>query len=325
MWMYWNWSNVPGGKTQSYGRIYEEFNVPRFYIFDDLLGSKQFDQGARFNNATHRFSCSFNRSWINDSSLGVPINELWVNATIAHFLGYEGSTPVEYRDTLDNGYYSVKVIGLSPQADFIADKTTVALMEAVHFTYTGTTGDGLSSYQWNFGDSALNATIASPTHQYAVPGLYTVTLFVNDTNGDGSVCSKVSYINVTADLLPIADFIANVTYVGINGYIQFSYTGTEGDGIISYQWDFGDGSSNGTSRNPVHKYSIAGRYSVKVTVIDSDGDLSICREANYITVGTQSPFPDYLFWLIPLIGAIILIVGITQGIRRRKKRLSKKR
>ncbi len=209
-WLYWNWSDAPGSTTASQAYLYEDSNTPQFSISDNYLGDKEFDQGARFDIPNHRFTCSFNRSWIADSVLGLPINEFWINAQIASYIGYIGGYPMEYRDNLTNGYYQTNSIGLQPQADFSADKTSVSILETIQFTYTGTAGDGIDSYQWNFGDNPSNATTANPTHQYATVGVFTVILTMNDTDGDESTCIKINYINVSStqsDLPPTMDFL----------------------------------------------------------------------------------------------------------------------
>ena len=47
---------------------------------------------------------------------------------------------------------------------------------------------------------------------------------------------------------------------------------TDADGsIVSYSWDFGDNTKK-TGRNVDHTYDLVGTYTVKLTVVDSDGD-----------------------------------------------------
>jgi RHS repeat-associated protein len=71
-------------------------------------------------------------------------------------------------------------------------------------------------------------------------------------------------------------------YIGLNTFFVFAEntSGTDArffdrsadsDGsIISYQWDFGDGST-GSGRNPAHSYAQEGVYNVSLTVTDSGG------------------------------------------------------
>ncbi|PEY36688.1 collagenase [Bacillus pseudomycoides] len=60
-----------------------------------------------------------------------------------------------------------------------------------------------------------------------------------------------------------------------NGEIQFHSDGTESTGgnIVSYLWDFGDGTTS-TEANPIHVYEKEGAYTAKLTVKDNRGKVS---------------------------------------------------
>ena len=63
-------------------------------------------------------------------------------------------------------------------------------------------------------------------------------------------------------------------YTGITG-IAVAFDGsksTDSDGkIVTYAWDFGDGSPAGSGAKPTHTYTTAGTYTVGLTVTDDDG------------------------------------------------------
>ncbi len=141
-----------------------------------------------------------------------------------------------------------------PTANFTA--TTVCQGTATQFTSTAT-GQGITSYQWNFGDGQTG-TGANPTHTYAQSGTYQVTLTVN-TNGN---CSDDVTLPVTVNAVPTSNF----TYTSVcrGNPTQFTSTAT-GQGITSYQWNFGDGQT-GTGQNVTHTYAQAGDYQVTLTV-----------------------------------------------------------
>ncbi len=51
----------------------------------------------------------------------------------------------------------------------------------------------------------------------------------------------------------------------------------------SWQWDFGDGTANGTVQDPVHIYASAGVYTVTLTAINGNGTSTV-QKTNSITV-----------------------------------------
>jgi PKD repeat protein len=68
----------------------------------------------------------------------------------------------------------------------------------VFFTNTSTNATG-ATYAWNFGDpgsgSANTSTLASPTHTYASPGSFTVSLTVT-TAGGTNTATRANYVNL---------------------------------------------------------------------------------------------------------------------------------
>lgn len=91
-----------------------------------------------------------------------------------------------------------------PIADFTGSPTTGDAPLAVYFT-DQSTNDPVS-WNWDFGDGGTS-TAQNPTHQYADPGTYTVSLTVSNAYGSDSE-TKSGYITVTApsdDRMHVAD------------------------------------------------------------------------------------------------------------------------
>ncbi|MEN8128892.1 MAG: PKD domain-containing protein [Pseudomonadota bacterium] len=125
------------------------------------------------------------------------------------------------------------------------------------------------SYDWAFGDGST-ATGQSASYSYAADGSYNVSLTVTDDAGDtGSITQTVSV--TTANLLPSASF----TYQCENLVCSFNGSSSSDiDGSIdSYTWDFGDGSTPVTVKEPIHTYTFGtdGIYNVSLTVSDNEG------------------------------------------------------
>ncbi len=146
--------------------------------------------------------------------------------------------------------------------------------EVIQFDGTGSNDpDGsIVQYQWNFGDGNTG-TNATPTHAYATPGDFTVTLTVTDDCERSSTCTSTAHINAP----PHCD--ANGPYAGPVGVpIQFNGTGSNDPGgvIVAYDWNFGDGGT-GTGATPTHTYSNPGFYTVTLCVTDNDRTTACCE------------------------------------------------
>ena len=172
-----------------------------------------------------------------------------------------------------------------PTANFTSNTTGIIAGQAVQFTSTSTGGNAPLSYLWDFGDLSPGSTLRDPEHQYATAGNYTVSLTVTDRNGNASTDTRINYIEVLEDLQPVANFTANVTGILEGDRVAFTYTGSEGNGNLSFHWDFGDGSVNATIQDPSHQYLAPGTYTVTLAVVDVDGDAHVEAKAGHIQVG----------------------------------------
>jgi PKD repeat protein len=155
----------------------------------------------------------------------------------------------------------------SPAASFTSSAPPLYAPTTVSFSGTSTNPNGGAlAYGWTFGDGATSSS-QSPTHTYAAPGKYTVTLTVTDTHGKAG---SVSHTVTVLDALPTASFSAPSN--GLAGQsVAFLGSAADSDGsITSTSWNFGDGSgASGTSVS--HTYGAAGTYAVTFTATDATG------------------------------------------------------
>jgi PKD repeat protein len=130
----------------------------------------------------------------------------------------------------------------------------------------------IESYEWNFGDGSPNETLPTPLieHAYSAPGNYTVTLVVTDNEGLEDSTSVV--VRVIA--YPVANFTYSPETPLVDDTVTFNASNSQPNGgtIVSYNWDFGDGSTpvNTTSPITTHVYTAAGNYTVTLTIVDSE-------------------------------------------------------
>lgn len=126
-------------------------------------------------------------------------------AEVSHIFADSGTFNVSFkvsdnRNTITTIYLEITVLNELPQANFTI--TPAGGNTTVDFAFgdTSTDSDGtIAEWSWDFGDG--NSSIAAdPTHRYALPGSYTVTLRVVDDQGANDTVSRV--VNVT-NALPV--------------------------------------------------------------------------------------------------------------------------
>ena len=201
------------------------------------------------------------------------------------------SDPVTYHTYASFGDYIVKLtvtdnssltdnqtaslhVSQHPVASFTFSPIDPLIHETVTFNASASTPDGgtIISYTWNFGDGNITST-SNPiiTHAYATYGTYTVTLNVTDSEGKWDTTSQ----QITVTKAPVADFLWNPYYPQRGETVTFdaSLSTPDGGTIISYAWDFGDGTPIvvKTDPNTTHVYAAVGNYTVTLNVTDSEG------------------------------------------------------
>lgn len=142
-------------------------------------------------------------------------------------------------------------------------------------TASATTIDGIASYQWDFGDGGT-ATGASPTHNYAAVGTYTVR--VTMTTNNGCVINYEYPEKVLVGTPPTVDFTVGGTLVCAGDETPFQSLATPAD---HWLWDFGDGSTS-TLENPTHQFEGMGSFTISLTAVNN-GCAVTATKANIIT------------------------------------------
>ena len=161
---------------------------------------------------------------------------------------------------------------------------------------------GVTSYTWTFVDVTLQTlTGVNPTYTFATPGVYTVTLNVSDAAGNWDTDTVV--ITVLDVTNPTADAGADQT-VEVEDVVSFDAGGSSDNvGIVSYEWDFDDGST-GSGVTNTHTYSEAGTYTVTLTVEDAAGN----ADTDTMTVVVEAAPEGFPMWIVGVVAAAVVIV-----------------
>ena len=145
----------------------------------------------------------------------------------------------------------------------------------VDFDASGSSDDnGISSYSWNFGDGSPVVTDISPSRTYGAAGNYTAVLTVTDAQGltDAATLQITVSPSTTSNLAPIA--IARATPLNGDAPLLVNFDASEStddNAIITYSWNFGDGSPITTGINPAHTYTTEGIFQATLIVTDAQG------------------------------------------------------
>ncbi len=132
-----------------------------------------------------------------------------------------------------------------PVASFTCPTSAIA-GDSVSFHDTST--GWINSREWDFdNDGSIDSTAQDPTFTYSSAGTYTVKLTVTNAGGSNSV-SKTIVVSGRH-----AGFTANT--VSGTSPLTVSFTDTSSGSILSYDWDFGDGTSHSAEQNPTHEFT----------------------------------------------------------------------
>ncbi|OVE78596.1 hypothetical protein BVY01_05045 [bacterium I07] len=173
----------------------------------------------------------------------------------------------------------------SPVAD-AGEDLTVCANNVVEFDGTGSKDfDGVVNvFSWDFGDGSTGGG-AKPTHVYVQPGTYRVLLTI--TGDQVGQCDNTDKDEMTVTVVdaPVATFTHDsLVAVNSNVYFDGSESAAEGAELISWDWNFGDGTS-GEGPTAEHTYTEPGKYFVTLTV--KTGIESVCNSnstTDYIIV-----------------------------------------
>lgn len=177
-----------------------------------------------------------------------------------------------------------------PTADFSATAACSGLANSFTDLSVASVGS-INGWIWDFGDGSPLSNLQNPSHIYApvfVTTVYTVTLIAEDQNG----CTDTISHPVIVYPKPIAAFSFDTV---CNGQLTIfaDLSTSNGGGISSWDWDFGDGSGNSTMQNPVYLYgtsSLIQLFNAQLIVEDINGCLDTLTQVVRVN---PLPLPNF--------------------------------
>lgn len=206
------------------------------------------------------------------------------------------------------------VTNLAPTALATASPLTGSAPLLVDFDASASSDDnGISSYSWDFGDGSSVGSGVETSHTYGAVETFNAVLTVTDAQGltDTFTLEIIVSESMTGNAAPIA--VANAT--PLNGeaplLVNFDASDSSDDNeIVTYSWNFDDGSTTGSGIVASHTYTEEGIYEVILTVTDEEGLSDITTlQINVSAAATENQAPVAIATADPLNGASPLTVN----------------
>ncbi|MEL7533131.1 MAG: PKD domain-containing protein, partial [Bacteroidota bacterium] len=150
-------------------------------------------------------------------------------------------------------------------AGFTADTTSASCPPLlVNFTSTSSL-NGNNTYQWDFGDGT-SSTQMDPSHIYAIPGTFDVSLII--TTGSGCADTVLA-----PSLIDLAGPYGTFTFSPDSGCPALDvFVSVDPTNTVLFQYDMGDGTlTNSADSNYVHTYTLPGTYFPQINLNDGLG------------------------------------------------------
>lgn len=170
-------------------------------------------------------------------------------------------------DSTGNGTGNGDPSAEGPDAAFAVDPSGPEVGQSVTFDAGDSTGD-ITAYRWDFtGDGGTDDTGETVTHSFEESGTATVTLEVE--NADGNTGETSRDVQVAPE--PIAAFEWDPAGPRMGETITFNGSASAGS-IVSYRWDFtADGEIDDTGETATYTFEESGEQFVELVVESTAG------------------------------------------------------
>jgi len=188
------------------------------------------------------------------------------------------------------------VVNPLPTANFNLSAPNCINQDITFTDASAANAGNIVKWTWNLGDGNNSIfTSGGPlTHAYVSTGTYSATLKVETDKG---CVSSVFTKQVTISPLPVANFGLPESCLN-DPFSQFSDSSSIADGsqnLFTYLWNFGDQNANAANpntsgiKNPQHKYTATGPYTVTETVTSNNGCSSSITKTFFVNGSVPVP------------------------------------
>jgi len=149
---------------------------------------------------------------------------------------------------------------------------------------------GAENYFWSFGDGT-SSTEQNPSHTYSETGIYEVMLTISSDSCESSFIMEINLDgswqqeNCQAFFFPEMEPGQTI--------VQFHDMSESIDGINSWSWNFGDGTTS-TEQEPLHEYSSGGVYIVNLDITSQNRSTSSFTVELNTETGEYVAFMNYI-------------------------------
>jgi gliding motility-associated-like protein len=176
---------------------------------------------------------------------------------------------------------------VQPSAGF--STTNMCAGQAVSFNDSSNANGGtITGWSWSFGSGGGTSVLQNPTFTYPSEGPYSVTLVVSSGTG----CNDSITQMITVVPAPVASytFAANCQ----NDPVTFTDASSISSGsILTWSWDFADGSSS-SNQHPSNTFDSSAVYNVVLTVTSDLGCSASSTQAVSINPSPEAGFTSAL-------------------------------
>jgi len=177
----------------------------------------------------------------------------------------------------------------APVAEFSLDNSEGCAPVEVTFSDNSSSDNGaIVSWLWDVGGTAgvlSQTSSATFTSQYNIQGNYTASLTVVDDRGCTATTSIPNAIVASSLTPPVVDIELVPT---CNLPWEINFTNSTADPLITYEWDFGNGTTYTGLQPPTVTYTSVGQYPVTIEMTSGDCQQTVVLEQEIDTRSTAA-------------------------------------